>query len=53
MQTRMGRISAVLPEAGIRDNTVNRLLLMSSSEHHWDSVPAAYFIEPSVNDASC
>ncbi|MGH6958447.1 MAG: hypothetical protein ACREEW_17415 [Caulobacteraceae bacterium] len=53
MQTRMGRISALLPEAGIRDNTVNRLLLMSSSEHHWDSVPAAYFIEPSVNDASC
>lgn len=51
-QARLGRIHAALPEAGIRDNTVNRLLLMSSSEHHWDSVPAAFFIESATNDAS-
>ncbi len=34
-----------MPEHGIRDNTVNRLLLMSNSDHHWDSVPAAYFVQ--------
>lgn len=41
-----GRISCVMPLGGIQDNTVNRLLLMSSSEKHLMSVPAAYFIEP-------
>lgn len=44
-----GRISCVMPLGGIQDNTVNRLLLMSSSERHSSSVPAAYFIEP-AND---
>ena len=40
------RISCVMPLGGIQDNTVNRLLLMSGSEKHLSSVPAAYFIEP-------
>ena len=31
---------------GIQDNTVNRLLLMSSSERHLSDVPMAFFIEP-------
>ena len=44
-----GRISCVMPLGGIQDNTVNRLLLMSSSERHLLRVPAAYFIEP-AND---
>ena len=40
-----GRISCVLPPGGIQDNTINRLLLMSSSELHLSSVPMAFFIE--------
>jgi hypothetical protein len=40
------RVHALLPERGIQDNTINRLLLMSSSEHHWASVPMAFFLEP-------
>ena len=40
-----GRISCVLPPGGIQDNTVNRLLLMSSSERHLSNVPMAFFIE--------
>lgn len=40
-----GRMSCVCPLGGIRDNTVNRLLLMSSSERHLPSVPLAFFIE--------
>jgi hypothetical protein len=36
----------VLPPGGIQDNTVNRLLLMSSSEWHICGVPMAFFIEP-------
>jgi hypothetical protein len=39
------RISCVFPSRGIQDNTVNRLLLMSSSEKHLPSVPIAFFIE--------
>ena len=42
-----GRISCVFPPGGIQDNTVNRLLLMSSSERHLSNVPMAFFIEPS------
>jgi hypothetical protein len=38
-----GRISCVFPPGGIQDNTVNRLLLMSS---HLSNVPMAFFIEP-------
>ena len=41
-----GRISCVSPLGGIQDNTVNRLLLMSSSENHLPNVPMAFFIEP-------
>lgn len=44
--TKHGRISCVFPRGGILDNTVNRLLLMSSSERHLSSVPVAFFIEP-------
>lgn len=51
VQTRQGRMLAALPAAGIRDNTVNRLLLMSSAEHHWASVPAAVFIRPAEDVA--
>lgn len=40
-----GRISCVLPPEGIQENTINRLLLMSSSERHLSSVPMAFFIE--------
>jgi hypothetical protein len=39
------RISCVFPPGGIQDNTVNRLLLMSSSERHLPNVPMAFFIE--------
>ncbi len=41
-----GRISCVFPPGSMQDNTVNRLLLMSSSERHLSSVPMAFFIEP-------
>jgi hypothetical protein len=44
--TKEGRISCVFPPGGIQDNTVNRLLLMSSSERHLTGVPMAFFIEP-------
>jgi hypothetical protein len=40
-----GRISCVFPPEGIQDNTINRLLLMSSSERHLSSVPMAFFVE--------
>jgi hypothetical protein len=39
------KVSCVFPLEGIRNNTVNRLLLMSSSEMHLPSVPTAFFIE--------
>lgn len=41
----MGRLHGLFPVGGIQDNTVNRLLLMSSSEHHMHSVPMAFYIE--------
>lgn len=41
-----GRISCAFPPGGIQDNTVNRLLLMSSSERHMSGVPTAFYIEP-------
>lgn len=43
-----GRISCVFPPGGMQDNTVNRLLLMSSSERHLSGVPMAYFVEPAA-----
>lgn len=39
------QVSCVFPLGGIQDNTVNRLLLMSSSDKHLQSVPMAFFIE--------
>ena len=39
-----GRVRAAFPAQGIQDNTVNRLLLMSSSEHHRSNVPMAFFL---------
>lgn len=47
-----GRIRCAFPAGGIQDNTVNRLLLMSSSEHHLPSVPIAFFIEPAEREGS-
>lgn len=40
-----GRISTMFAPAGIQDNTINRLLLMSSSEHHLPAVPMAFYIQ--------
>ncbi|QRN99349.1 DUF4238 domain-containing protein [Archangium violaceum] len=40
-----GRLSCVFAPTGIQDNTINRLLLMSSSEHHLPMVPMAFYIE--------
>jgi hypothetical protein len=42
---RESRISCAFPAGGIQDNSVNRLLLMSSSERYLQSVPMAFFIE--------
>lgn len=39
------KISCLFPLGGIQDNTVNRLLLMSSSEHHLGSAPMALFVK--------
>lgn len=44
-----GQISCVFPRGGIQHHTVNRLLLMSNSEHHSRSVPMAFLIE-GMND---
>lgn len=43
--TQEARMSCVFPVGGVQDNTVNRLLLMSSSENHLPSVPMAFLIE--------
>ncbi|WP_203428288.1 SEC-C domain-containing protein [Rhizobium sp. BG4] len=40
----LGRASSIFRLGGLQDNTVNRLLLMSSSEHHLPSVPMATYI---------
>ncbi|AJD41688.1 hypothetical protein RGR602_CH02362 [Rhizobium gallicum bv. gallicum R602sp] len=48
MPSNEARIACLLPIGGVQDNTINRLLLTSSSEHHLSSVPMAYFIEPTV-----
>ncbi|WP_024353423.1 DUF4238 domain-containing protein [Brevundimonas naejangsanensis] len=44
--TMTAQIRTALPAQGIQDHTINRLLLMSSSEHHLSSVPMAFFIAP-------
>jgi hypothetical protein len=41
----IGRVRCIIPSGGIRDNTINRLLLMSSVEHYAERVPMALFIE--------
>ena len=41
----LGRVLGLFPTNGIQHNHVNRLLLMSSSEHHMQNVPMAFFIE--------
>ncbi|ATN33617.1 hypothetical protein ACO34A_07330 [Rhizobium sp. ACO-34A] len=40
----LGRVSSIFRLGGLQDNTINRLLLMSSSEHHLQSVPMATYI---------
>ena len=42
--TKLAKISCQAPVAGIQDNTVNRLLLMSSAERYLPNVPMAFFI---------
>jgi hypothetical protein len=42
------RVSCLWPAGGIQDNTVNRLLLMSSSEYHLASAPMALFVKSNV-----
>lgn len=44
------RVSCLWPTDGIQDNTVNRLLLMSASEHHLASAPMALFVRRNQND---
>jgi hypothetical protein len=39
------RISCAFSSKGIQDNTVNRLLLMSSSEKHRPNAPMAFFVQ--------
>jgi hypothetical protein len=47
------QVLSMFPKGGIQDNTVNRLLLMSSSEHHLPNVPMAFYINsPSDKFAS-
>lgn len=38
-------LQCIMPSGGLRDNTVNRLLLMSSVDHYSDRVPMALFFE--------
>jgi hypothetical protein len=47
---RQSRLSCLFPRGGMQDNTVNRLLLMSSSEWHLPSVPMAFFL---AGQSSC
>jgi hypothetical protein len=48
ISTKKAKISCIFPTRGIQDNSVNRLLLMSSSERHVSSVPMAFFIKEPV-----
>lgn len=45
VQHSMGRLRSVMRIGGLQDNTVNRLLLMSSSDRHLPFVPMAVFID--------
>ena len=53
MEAKTARIYSAFPKRGIQDNTVNRLLLMSSSEHHLPKVAMAFFIKPAHDRAPC
>ncbi|MGO7661594.1 DUF4238 domain-containing protein [Rhizobium ruizarguesonis] len=46
IQANEAKLSCLFPVGGIQDNTINRLLLMSSSESHTSSVPMAFFLQP-------
>jgi|TARA_R110002020_G_scaffold470160_1_gene695758 hypothetical protein len=46
LMRRETRIQCAFPKGGIYDSTISRLLLMSSSEHHVQSVPMAFFFAP-------
>jgi hypothetical protein len=52
VSTSLARASFLWPVGGIQDNTVNRLLLMSSSEHHLASAPMAMFIKSNISGQS-
>ncbi|WP_440639452.1 DUF4238 domain-containing protein [Bradyrhizobium sp. PUT101] len=43
---KQARIAGLFQQGGIQDNTVNRLLLMSSSENHLPNVAMVFHIEP-------
>ena len=45
------QVLGLWPADGIQDNSVNRLLLMSSSEHHLPSTPMALFIKVDYSPA--
>jgi hypothetical protein len=47
------RMLCAFPVGGVQDNTVNRLLLMSSSERHLQNVPMAFLIEGPAFRAGC
>jgi hypothetical protein len=49
---KQARVSCAFPLGGIQDNTVSRLLLMSSSEHHLPNVPMAFFIREQAPGSS-
>jgi hypothetical protein len=51
VKVKTATVLSMFPKGGIQDNTVNRLLLMSSSEHHLPNVPMAFFIRPPVTNA--
>lgn len=48
--TKLAQVSCQVPVVGIQDNTINRLLLMSSAEHHLPNVSMAFFIGESLDD---
>lgn len=39
------KVKCAIPAGGIRDNSINRLLLMSSVDHYLESVPIAFYIQ--------
>lgn len=49
-QLSAARFSCLWPAGGIQDNTVNRLLFMSNSDHHLASAPMALFVNRNRND---